>query len=339
MMGSPTIRLSMLGMVAVLSMPMAAFAQIHEFGAVLQAAGSSAEAQVRLTLDEGAGTFSMVLLATGFTPADIQGAEIQDALGVQVFNMLDVASIDQGGAVLSLDFSGQALPSADFLNQLESGLLDVVVTHTQGILEGLLIEGGSGSGGGNGAGGGGAGGGGGGAGAGGDGDADDGEGDGTDTGSNRSPQVVAVADPIVVLEGESVTLDASGTTDADGDLLTFRWTQVGGTLAPLTGRESSVATFVAPLVDMDEVTLTFQVAVDDGRGGEGLAEVTVTVLDRPADDGAGQTPPDDGGDDLISDVLAPPPCGVCGPVGVVSYFGLMLGWLGLRLSPRRRWIG
>ena len=336
MMGSLTVRLSMLGMIAAMSMPMAASAQIREFGAVLQDAGSSAEAQVRLTLDEGAGTFSMVLLATGFTPADIQGAEIQDALGVQVFNMLDVATIDQGGAVLSLDFFGQALPSAGFLTQLESGLLDVVVTHAQGILEGLLIEGGSGGGGGAGGGAGGGGGGG-----DGDGDADDGEGEGEGdgTGGNRSPQAVAVADPIVVFEGEPVTLDASGSTDADGDPLTFRWIQLAGVLAPLIGRESSVATFIAPLVDVDEVMMIFRIVVDDGRGGEGLAEVTVTVLDRPADDDAGQTPPDDGGDDLISDVLAPPPCGVCGPVGVISYFGLMLGWLGLRLSPRRRWIG
>ncbi len=331
MMGSPTIRLSLIGMVAALSMPMAAFAQIREFGAVLQDAGSSAEAQVRLTLDESAGTFSMVLLATGFSPADLVGAEIQNALGVQVFNMLDVATIDQGGAVLSLDFFGQAVPSAGFLNQLESGLLDVIVTHAQGVLEGLLTEGSSGGspgpGGGGPPGGGGA--------PGGD-DDDDGEDDGTDTGGNRAPQAVAVADPIMVFEGEPVILDASGTTDADGDPLTFRWVQLAGVLAPLSGRESSVATFVAPLIEVDEVMMIFRVMVDDGRGGEALAEVTVTVLDRPVDDDAGQTPPDDGGNDPLGDVVAPPPCGACGSVGVVSYFGLLLGWLGLRLSPGRR---
>ena len=329
-MGSSTIRLSMIGMVAALSMPMATLAQLREFGAVLRDAGSSAEAQVRLTLDESAGTFSMVLLATGFTPADVVGAEIQDALGVQVFNMLGVATIDQGGAVLSLDFFGQALPSADFLTQLENGRLDVVLTHAQGILEGLLTEGGSGGGGGGSGGGGGGGGG---------GAGDGGEGDGTDTGGNQSPVVVAVADPAVVFEGESVMLDASGTTDADGDPLTFRWIQLAGVLTELTERDSSVAGFVAPQIVVDEVMMVFRVIVDDGRGGEALAVVTVTVLDLPADDGVGQTPPDDGEDDLLGDVVAPPPCGACGPVGVVSYFGLLVGWLGLRLAPRRRWIG
>ncbi len=304
-------RLAMIGMVVAMSTPMVVVAQVREFGAVLQgAAGSSAEAQVRLTLDESAGTFSMVLLATGFTPADVVAADIRDALGVQVFDMLGAASIDQGGNVLSLNFSGQAVPSplSDFVSQLEEGLFVVVVTLSQGNLEGLLIEGGSAGG--------------------------DGTGDGSDTGGNRAPQADAVADPTVVTEGKRVTLDATGSTDPDGDELSFEWAQVTDTQAPLTGANLDVATFLAPMVDGDDVELIYRVTVKDGRGGEATAEVTVTVQDSP-DNGTGQATPDDGGDDSIGDDLMPPPCGVCGPVGVVSYFGLLVGWLGLWLTKRR----
>ena len=327
-------RLAMIGMVAVTSMPMVVVAQVREFGAVLQGAGSSTEAQVLLTLDESAGTFSMVLLATGFTPGDVLAAAIQDALGVDVFDMLGAANIDQGGNVLSLDFSGQAVPSplSDFVSQLEDGLFVVVVTLSQGNLEGALIEGGSGGDGSDGGGSAGAGGGDGSDGS--DDGGDDSSGDGSNTGGNSAPQADAVADPTVVTEGERVTLDATGSTDADGDELSFEWTQVTDAQAPLTGANLDVATFLAPMVDGEDVELIYRVTVKDGRGGEATAEVTVTVQDSP-DDGPGQSTPDDDSDDSIGDDLMPPPCGVCGPVGVVSYFGLLVGWLGLWMTKRR----
>ena len=49
-------------------------------------------------------------------------------------------------------------------------------------------------------------------------------------------------------EGVTVTLNGSG-TDADGDVLTYSWTQVGVTLTvALTNADTSRATFTAPHV-------------------------------------------------------------------------------------------
>jgi 6-phosphogluconolactonase (cycloisomerase 2 family) len=59
--------------------------------------------------------------------------------------------------------------------------------------------------------------------------------------------------------GQTVTLDASGSTDDDP--LTFAWTQTAGTSVTLNNADGAQATFTAPNVSE---TLTFQVTVSDG---------------------------------------------------------------------------
>jgi hypothetical protein len=70
---------------------------------------------------------------------------------------------------------------------------------------------------------------------------------------------------------DSVTLDASGTVDANGDALTYTWT---GPFDPLTGR---IVTVELP-AGVHVITLT----VDDGKGGIGTDSVTITVSDTQA---------------------------------------------------------
>ena len=86
----------------------------------------------------------------------------------------------------------------------------------------------------------------------------------TDTVStNRAPVANAGVDQRVETPATTVTLSGSA-TDADGDTLTYAWTEVSDVGVTLTNASSAVATFaVATEVDAP-VELTFQLSVSDG---------------------------------------------------------------------------
>lgn len=93
--------------------------------------------------------------------------------------------------------------------------------------------------------------------------------------SNAPPE--ADAGPDVAAEvGERVTLDASGSEDANGDALVFSWSVVqapDGSVAGLTDAMRDVASFVPDVRGY----YTLRVAVSDGDGGESADEVEVAV--------------------------------------------------------------
>jgi hypothetical protein len=92
---------------------------------------------------------------------------------------------------------------------------------------------------------------------------------------NHAPVAMAGADRTVT-SGSEVRLDAGGSSDPDGDVLQFVWTQTSGTVVALADATSAAATFTAPPVATAE-PLTFRVTVGDGRGGEATDDVTITV--------------------------------------------------------------
>jgi hypothetical protein len=102
----------------------------------------------------------------------------------------------------------------------------------------------------------------------------------TATGETNHPPVANAGDDQRVDPGDTVTLGAAGSTDPDGDTLTFHWTQVAGPAVTLAGTTTVAPTFVAPEVDAD-TTLTFELTVADGRGGTATDRVSVVVVAPP----------------------------------------------------------
>lgn len=105
----------------------------------------------------------------------------------------------------------------------------------------------------------------------------------TVTGQNIPP--VADAGPAqTVEEGTRVTLDGSGSSDSDGSIASYSWSQVTGSAqlpsVTLNGASTSKATFVAPSVpaESERMALTFDLTVTDDAGGTARSTVIITVV-------------------------------------------------------------
>lgn len=93
--------------------------------------------------------------------------------------------------------------------------------------------------------------------------------------SNNPPTANAGMDQTVECDttSDSVTLDGTGSSDPDGDILTYSWTGAFGTA-------SGAGPAVTLPVGVHTVTLT----VDDGNGGTDSDDVVITVVDTTAPD-------------------------------------------------------
>jgi hypothetical protein len=79
-------------------------------------------------------------------------------------------------------------------------------------------------------------------------------------------------------ENTIVTLDGSGSTDPDGNPLTYFWEQIGGNHAVgLSSQTAQKPTFTAPEVTLAEDDIVMQLTVDDGYGGTDSSEVTIHI--------------------------------------------------------------
>src|SRR4029078_3243051 len=81
----------------------------------------------------------------------------------------------------------------------------------------------------------------------------------------------------------TVTLNGTGSSDADGSIASYTWSQTAGTAVTLSSATVSQPTFTAPSV-ATATTLTFSLVVTDNRGAGSTAS-TVNITVNPAASG------------------------------------------------------
>ncbi len=100
-----------------------------------------------------------------------------------------------------------------------------------------------------------------------------------------------------VAEGASVTLDGSGSSDPEGETLSYTWTQSSGPAVTLSGEDTATPGFTAPANLLAHAELVFSLTVTDGVNISQADSVTITVtgsapalplvLNPEADNGTG----------------------------------------------------
>jgi len=94
-------------------------------------------------------------------------------------------------------------------------------------------------------------------------------------------------------EGETVTLDGSGSADPDGDIVKYMWEQIAGPRVDLSDHAAARPAFTAPDVGTEGVSLTFQLTVEDDGGLKSTDNCIVNIswVNTPpiADAGPDQT--------------------------------------------------
>ena len=116
---------------------------------------------------------------------------------------------------------------------------------------------------------------------------------------NDPPMADAGADASAV-EGDTVTLDGSGSSDVEGEL-DYAWTQTAGPTVTLDDPAAAAPSFTAPDVD-DSTALTFELTATDGDGASASDTVTITVITEAQ---ANRPPVADAGTDRTVDERAP----------------------------------
>jgi len=94
---------------------------------------------------------------------------------------------------------------------------------------------------------------------------------------NQAPVADAGSD-ISAYQGDAVTLDGTGSSDTDGTIESFEWTQVAGCPASMAQSIPGVTTVVVPDCDQDQ--LVFELLVTDNDGATSTDQVAVHILNR-----------------------------------------------------------
>jgi len=93
----------------------------------------------------------------------------------------------------------------------------------------------------------------------------------------NSPPTANAGPHQTVAEGITVTLDASNSSDPDGDIASYAWEQTDGPYVTLSDPGSVKPTFTSPDVGIGGEALTFKVTVTDSTGLTSTATTIVNV--------------------------------------------------------------
>ena len=97
---------------------------------------------------------------------------------------------------------------------------------------------------------------------------------------NEPPTADAGLDQTVT-EGDTITLDASNSSDPDGSIASYHWVQTGaGTSVSFSDFSAAQPKFVAPPAGLSGEILTFELTVEDAHGLQSTDVVTITVQDN-----------------------------------------------------------
>lgn len=94
--------------------------------------------------------------------------------------------------------------------------------------------------------------------------------------ANNTPVADAGQDATVA-GGGAVTLDGSGSSDADNDPITYAWTQVSGPSVTLSDPTAASPSFTAPLKTSAAQNLVFELVVSDTVASSTPDQVTITI--------------------------------------------------------------
>ena len=95
--------------------------------------------------------------------------------------------------------------------------------------------------------------------------------------ANVPPEARAGSDQTGIAAGATVNLDGSASSDPDGTIDTYAWTQTAGDTVSISGGNTATPSFTAPSTNSAQ-TLTFQLTVTDDDGATNTDTVDVGVL-------------------------------------------------------------
>ena len=115
---------------------------------------------------------------------------------------------------------------------------------------------------------------------------------------NIPPTAMAIARPNDTVIETLVELDASFSSDSDGQLVAYLWEQISGTTVTLNNSDLNVANFITPTSEGD---VTFRLTVTDDDGATATDTVTVGVSVPPVTVPPNNPPQADAGMDQTVD--------------------------------------
>ena len=118
----------------------------------------------------------------------------------------------------------------------------------------------------------------------------------------NNPPIARAGPDRTVDELATIILDGTGSTDSDGTITAYQWTQTSGVVVVINDADQPQASFTAPIVSSDTV-LEFQLVVTDDEGA--LAQNTVVITIQEAFFSLSGTISAAGGTTVDSDVNDP----------------------------------